>query len=92
MDKQRIKEFLQLKSKKELTAFAKENGHKLKSKSKSTQSMKKELFELLAPTFTLDFKTVEILLEPHQMINDEMRYIGSDGFLYDCNGNILTKV
>ena len=86
----KLKQFLSLKTKKEITKFAAQNDYKLHKKSTNKEIMKKELFELMFPEHTIDYKTVEIVLEEHAILNGDIVYKGNDGFLYDCDGNILS--
>lgn len=85
-----MSQILALSTKKDIVAFANENKYKLKKKS-SKESMKKELFELMFPEYTIESKCVEIVLQPHSIVNDNIVYVGNDGFLYDADGNIWRK-
>ena len=80
-------QILELRNKKEITKLAQTHGHKLKTKTK--ESMKKELLQLMYPDYTVETKTIHVILDVYDVCNGKIIYKGSDGLFYDSDGHVV---
>ena len=83
-------EILELHTKKDILKIADQYSYKLKSKTKET--MKKELLQYMHPDYTIETKTIHIILDQYDVLNGKIIYKGNDGLFYDSQGRVVAQM
>ena len=82
-------EILELNTKKDILKIASNHDYKLKAKTK--ENMKKELLQYLYPNYTIETKTIHVILDQYDVLNGKIIYKGNDGLFYDSQGHVVAQ-